>query len=100
MEMSFIGMCTLSWPASNVAADVFHRARGAGDMDAAFGLVLTRPAAGADVLALFPRLGAGPAADRGEALGDQRMRRQVVLGRIGVQVGLGPVGQGIELQLA
>src|SRR5579859_4113629 len=63
---SFIGVSTLFQAASNVAADIRRGARGSGDMDAALGLVLPRPAAGADVLTVFHRLGAGPAADRGE----------------------------------
>jgi hypothetical protein len=64
----------------DIPAHVRRRARRTGHVDAALGLVLPGPAAGADVLALFRRLGAGPAADRGEALGDQRVGRQVVLG--------------------
>ena len=69
-------------------------------MYAAFGLFGTRPATGADILALPHGLGAGPAADGGEALGHQRMGRQVMLGHVGVELGLAPVGQGIELHLA
>ncbi len=49
-ETSFIGVSTLSGSASNVAADIGDGARRAGDVDAALGLVLARPAAGADVL--------------------------------------------------
>ena len=45
-------------------------------MDAAFGLGAAAPAPGARVLAGLDRAGAGQAADRGIALGDERMRRQ------------------------
>src|SRR5579875_24784 len=60
---------------SDVAAHVGDGARGAGEMYPAFGLLRTRPAAGAHVRGIIDRLGAGPAADGGEALGDQRVRR-------------------------
>src|SRR5258706_15283688 len=70
-------------------------------MYAAFGLLRTRPAAGAHVGVLLSHGGgAGPAADRGEAVGDQRVGRQVMFGGVGVKLGLGPVGERVELQLA
>ena len=69
-------------------------------MDTALGLVHPLPPTGADVLVVLGRLGAGPTADRGEALSHQRMGRQVVGGGIGLQVLFAPVGQRIELHLA
>src|SRR4051812_41320281 len=61
----------------DIPANVRRRAWRAGDVDAALGLFLALPAARAPV---FRRLGAGPAADRGVTLGDQRMGGQFVLG--------------------
>src|SRR5581483_3017601 len=66
-------------------------------MYAAFALFGTRPAAGPDVAPLLHRAGAGPAADRGKAVGDERMLRQVVLGGVAVEVGLSPIGERVEL---
>src|SRR5690606_37282800 len=71
--------------ASDVAADVVGRqARRAGDVNAAFGLILTLPAAGANVLPFLHRVRARPAADRRKPLRDQRMGRQLVQRHIGV----------------
>src|SRR5690349_19910216 len=85
---------------SDVAADIGDHARSAGGMDAAVGLLRSRPAAGAGVLALFHRRGAGPYAERRIAASHQRMRRQVMFGGVSVALFLPSTGQGIELQLA
>src|SRR5271154_5858602 len=68
-------------------------------MDAAFGLFRPRPTPGADVVAVLDGLGARPAADRGIAELDQRMGRQIEFDAIGLDLVLGPVGEGIELDL-
>src|SRR5512143_2013414 len=67
----------------DVAADVGDRAGRARDVDAALGLVGPFPTSRAQLLAVFHRRRAGPAADRGEALLDERVRRQVVFGHVG-----------------
>ena len=61
--------------AATTPSDVHSRVERA-DMNAAFGLAAAAPAAGALVLARPDGAGAGQAADRGKALGDQRMPRQ------------------------
>src|SRR5262245_3972973 len=63
-------------------------------------LVLPPPAAGAFRLAGGDRPGAGCAADRGEALGVQRVDRNVVGADIGEQLLAAPVEQRAELEQA
>src|SRR5580658_1634809 len=84
----------------DISAQIRRRARRSGGVDAALGLLRAGPAAGADVGAVFHRVGAGPAADRGVAERHQRVLRQVMLAGIGLEVGLVPVGERVELQLA
>ena len=69
-------------------------------VDAALGLFLAAPAAGARVFARRDAVGARHAADREEAVGLQRVARQVVALEVGVEVGLLPVGQRIDLDPA
>src|SRR5882757_5631560 len=77
---------------SNAAAVRLER-----DVDAAFGLVEAAPAAGALVLAGEDAGGAGHAADRGIALGDERMLGQVVADHVGAEVVGRPARQRIDL---
>src|SRR5579872_5195892 len=86
------------WRWSDISAQIRGGAGGAGGMYAAFRFFGTRPAAGPNVAPLLHRAGAGPAADRGEAVGEQRVFGQVVLGGVGFQVGPRPVGERVELQ--
>src|SRR5690606_28784191 len=64
---------------------------------AALGLVQPPPAAGPRILAGLHLRRAGLAAERGIALGDEGMRRQVVLGHIGLQLVDRPGGERIDL---
>ena len=66
-------------------------------MDAAFGLVVPAPAAVALVLAVGDARRAGHAADRAEAVGDQRMLGQIVELAVGGEVVLRPVGERVDL---
>ena len=62
---------------SDAAARFFRR-----DVNAALHLRLATPAAGPGILAIGNTAGAGHAADRGIAVGDERMRRQIVPGQV------------------
>jgi hypothetical protein len=66
-------------------------------MQAAFGLGRAAPAARALVLARGGGRGAGTAADRAEAAGDERVRRQVVGGHVGAQILPAPGGKRAHL---
>src|SRR5882724_6357929 len=70
-----------------------------GEMDAAFDLVEGAPAAGARVFARLDDRRARRTADRAEALGDQRMRRQLVGGDVARDVGGTPARQRIDLDV-
>ena len=67
------------------------------EVDAALFLVEAAPAAGARIFALGDHRRAGRAADRLVALSEQRMLGQAVLDLVGVDVGVGEVGQRIDL---
>src|ERR1700759_3536095 len=84
---------------SDVAAQERSGARRPGGMYAAFGLLRTRPAPGPHIISFFRRTGAWPAADRREPCSDQRMRREIVFGGVGIKLGLAPGGERIELHL-
>ncbi len=72
------------------------------EVDAALGLVASRPSGLARTSLRRPRPAWCRASSRStdSRTGDQRVGRQVVLGHIGVELGLGPVGQRVELDLA
>src|SRR5690242_2209306 len=69
-------------------------------MDAAFDLFPAAPAAGAGVFAGAHLAGAWRAADRGIAVGLERVAGERVVGEIGVELGLGPIGQRVDLEPA
>src|SRR5690606_41458029 len=69
-------------------------------MDAAFDLVPAPPAACAGVLARLHRGGAGRAADREIALRLQWVAGQVVRFEVGVEIGLGPIAERVDLEPA
>src|SRR4029453_9738682 len=69
-------------------------------MNAALGLLAAGPAAGAAVLAFQDAPRAGRAADRGEALVEQRMPRQPEVLERPVDLRFAPAGQRVDLDLA
>ena len=69
-------------------------------MNAAFGFLLSFPAARARVFVLAHACGAGHAADGGEPFCDKRVARQFVLGDVGSDIVSGPSGQRVDLDLA
>src|SRR5690606_32517304 len=71
-----------------------------GRMNAALGLVPAAPAAGTGVFARLDHAGAGLAADREIAFRFERVAREVMLGEVGVEIGLGPVAERVHLQPA
>src|SRR5260370_9615598 len=67
------------------------------EVNAAFGLAPSAPAAGALVLAGLYPAGAWQAADGGEALGDQRMTREAGFGDVVQHVACAPADERIDL---
>src|SRR5258708_1659010 len=66
-------------------------------MDAAFHLAAAAPAAGTRIFARHYTAGAGQAADRGKAFGDQGMGWNLVRPQIIDHLGRAPAGQRIDL---
>src|SRR3546814_2399651 len=69
-------------------------------VDPAFGLVLSGPATGAWVLAGGDPRSAGPAADRGIAVVDQRVDQDAVLGDVTLDVLVAPTRDRRDFDLA
>src|SRR5262249_10820935 len=67
------------------------------EVDAALRLVEAAPAPRARTLAGLRAAGARHAADRGEAVGLERMARQIVAGEIGLDLTARPAGERIDL---
>ena len=66
-------------------------------MNAALGFPGTRPTAGANAFAGGDASRAGLATQRREALGGERMARQIVVHHVALNIGLGTMGERVEL---
>ena len=69
----------------------------AGQMDAALGFSSSRPTTGANAFAGGDAPRASLATQRREALGGKRMTRQIVVHHVTLNVGLGPMGERVDL---